>query len=122
MEARAGGRGGLIPLIGIDRVAPLPRPMAPACGRLRHGGAPALADRLRIRFGWLPWQAPRLTPMNHLWRKLKRLVTANRQAKSIDAVAAEAAAWVLILTPQQARRKAGMMSQHFWLKKLLLHF
>jgi len=82
----------------------------------------ALADRLRIRFVWLPRQAPELSPMDQLWRELKRLIAANRQAASIDALAAEAADWVLRLGSQQARRKAGMSSQHFWLRKLLQNF
>ena len=82
----------------------------------------AVATRLRIRFLWLPKQAPELSPMDQLWRELKRLVAANRQAASIDALAADAAAWVLTLTPQQACRKAGMASKHFWLRKMLQNF
>ncbi len=82
----------------------------------------ALAARLRIRFVWLPRQAPELSPMDQLWRELKRLIAANRQAASIDDLAAEAAEWVLRLTPQQAFRKAGMLSKRFWLKKLLQNF
>ncbi len=50
----------------------------------------ALADRLRIRFVWLPRQTPELSPMDQLWRELKRLIAANRQAASIDALAADA--------------------------------
>jgi len=57
--------------------------------------------------------------MDQLWRELKRLIAANRQAESIDALAADAAAWLLTLTPQQARRKAAMTSSRFWLKSLL---
>ncbi len=79
----------------------------------------ALANRLRIGFVWLPRQAPELSPMDQLWRELRRLIAGNRQAASIDALAADAAAWVLMLTPQQARRKAGMMFKHFRLRKLL---
>jgi transposase len=79
----------------------------------------ALADRVRIRLVWLPRQAPELSPMDQLWRERKRLVAANRQAASIDALAADAAAWVLALTPQQACRKAGMASKPFWLRTLL---
>jgi transposase len=81
----------------------------------------ALAARLRIRFLWLPKQAPELSPMDRIWRELKRLVAANRQAESIGALAADAAAWVLALTAQQARRKAGMTSKRFWLRDLLQH-
>jgi transposase len=82
----------------------------------------ALADRLHIQFVWLPRQAPELSPMDQLWRDLKRLLAANRQAASIDTLAADAADWVLTLTPHQARRKAGMASKHFWLRKLLQNF
>jgi transposase len=82
----------------------------------------ALAAALGIRLLWLPKQAPELNAMDQLWRELKRLVAANRQAKTIDALASDAAAWVLELTPQQARRKAGMSSEHFWLKTLVQNF
>ena len=70
----------------------------------------AVAAQLRIRFLWLPKQAPELSPMDQLWRELKRLIAANRQAESIDALADDAAAWLLTLTPQQARRKAAIAS------------
>ena len=82
----------------------------------------AVAARLRIRFLWLPKQAPELSPVDQLWRELKRLIAANRQAESIDALAGDAAAWVLTLTRQQARRKAAMTSKRFWLRSLLQHF
>ena len=75
----------------------------------------ALATALDIAWLWLPKQTPKLSPMDQLWRELKRLVAANRQADSIDALAERAAAWVMGLTPQQARRKAGIASKHFWL-------
>jgi transposase len=82
----------------------------------------ALAERLNIRWLWLPKQAPELSPMDQLWRDLKRLVAANRQAESIDALAAEAGHWVMSLTPRQARRKAGMASRNFWLRHVLHEF
>ncbi len=57
--------------------------------------------------------------MDQLWRELKRLVAANRQADSIAALAAEAARWVLGLSREEALRKAGVLSKNFWLKDLL---
>src|SRR5215208_5364515 len=81
-----------------------------------------LAAALGIRFLWLPKQAPELNAMDQLWRELKRLIAANRQAASADALASNAAGWVLRLTPQQARRKAGMTSEHFWLRNLVQDF
>jgi hypothetical protein len=44
------------------------------------------------------------------------------RGRHVGALATDAAAWVLMLTPQQARRKAGMASKHFWLRKLLQNF
>lgn len=79
----------------------------------------ALAEELGIRFLWLPKQASELNPMDHLWRELKRLVAANRQADSIETLASQAAAWVQGLTARMARRKAGMLSGRFWLNGLL---
>src|SRR3954449_6230641 len=81
-----------------------------------------LAVALGIRFLWLPKQAPELNAMDQLWRELKRLIAAIRQAASADALASNAAGWVLELTPQQARRKAGMTSPHFWLRNLVQDF
>lgn len=56
--------------------------------------------------------------MDHLWRELKGRIAANRQYDTIDDEAAAAEAWVLDLTPTQARRKAGILSKHFWLRAL----
>jgi len=81
-----------------------------------------LARQLGIEFVWLPKQWPELSPMDQLWRELKRLVAANRQAESIDALADSAVAWIMGLTPQQARRKAGMSSKHFWLRRVVQNF
>lgn len=76
----------------------------------------ALARQLDIRFVWLPKQAPELNAMDQLWRELKAVIAANRQAPTIVALAISAMLWVLMLSPTEARRKAGMLSPHFWLR------
>lgn len=81
-----------------------------------------LARRLGIEFVWLPKQWPELNAMDQLWKALKHEVAANRQATSIEDLAAQAAHWVLALTPTQARRKSGMASERFWLRPVLQHF
>ena len=95
-------------------------PTGPA--RTRAARTQMLAAALAIRFVWLPKQAPELNAMDQLWRELKRLIAANRQATSVNALASDAADWVLGLNPQQARRKAGMASEHFWLRNLVGDF
>lgn len=76
----------------------------------------ALAARLGIVLVWLPKQCPELNPVDHLWKELKRLLAANRQFRTIDEEAEYAEQWLLGLTARQARRKAGTLSEDFWLK------
>jgi transposase len=78
-----------------------------------------LADELRIELVWLPQQWPELNAMDQLWKELKRLIAANRQATNIDAWAQEAADWILTLSTQDALRKAGILSPNFWLRNIL---
>lgn len=80
------------------------------------------ARQFGIEFVWLPKQWPELNAMDQLWKALKQEVAANRQAASIDDLAIRAAMWVLNLRPAQARRKSGMASDHFWLRRLLQNF
>jgi transposase len=78
-----------------------------------------LAARLGITLLWLPKQCPELNSEDHLWKELKRLITANRQFRTIDQEAAYAERWLLGLTATEARRKAGVLSGDFWLKAFL---
>ena len=77
------------------------------------------ANELNIEFVWLPKQSPELNAMDQLWRELKAVVAANRQAESIDELAEQAEQWLLKLSNRQALRKAGVLSKNFWLKDLL---
>lgn len=78
-----------------------------------------LAAELGIELVWLPRQWPELNAMDQLWRELKRPVAAHRQAAGIENLAQQAETWVLGLRPQEALRKAGILSSRFWLKNLL---
>ena len=75
-----------------------------------------LAVELGIELVWWPKQWPELNAMDHVWKELKRLIAANRQAASIDDLAQEAAEWVLQLRPREALRKTGILSPTFWLR------
>jgi DDE superfamily endonuclease len=76
------------------------------------------AEELGIELVWLPKQWPELNAMDHLGKELKRLIAANRQAATIEQLAAEAIKWVLQLRPREALRKAGILSPAFWLRKV----
>lgn len=75
-----------------------------------------LAEALNIKLIWLPKQCPELNAMDHLWRHLKRDVSANHQYKSVDQHAQFARTYMLALTKEDALRKAGIHSENFWLK------
>ncbi len=77
------------------------------------------AARLGIVLVWLPKQCSELNAVDHLCKQLKRLIAANRQFRTIDDEAGYAEQWFLGLTARQALRKAGALSDDFWLKDLL---
>lgn len=60
--------------------------------------------------------------MDHLWKELKRLMAANRQFRTVDEGADYAEGWFLGLTPGEALRKAGILSEDFWLMDFLENF
>lgn len=76
----------------------------------------ALAMALHIELVWLPKQCSELNAMDQLWRGLKNDISANYQFKDIDAHATCAEAWISALTNREALRKAGVCSEHFWLR------
>jgi hypothetical protein len=86
------------------------------------GKSQQLAARLGIELLWLPKQCSELNAMDQLWKELKRLIAANRQFRTIDQDADYAERWLLGLTPRQALRKAGVLSDRFWLKDFLENF
>ena len=74
---------------------------------------------MNITLLWLRYQWPRLNPVDHLWRGLKNDLAANRQFASMDQQAWYAENWVRTLSPLQTLRKAGLLSKHCWLKKVV---
>ncbi len=78
-----------------------------------------LAARLGIVLVCLPKQCSKLNAVDHLWKKLKRLIAANRQFRTIDDEAEHAERWPLGLTSRKALQKAGLLSENYWLKDFL---
>ena len=66
----------------------------------------ALAAELNIELVWLPKQSPQLNGMDHLWKEVKKNVSANRQYRTIDGHARQAGGLDLRLSPRRpcARR------------------
>ena len=85
-------------------------------------GSLALAAELDVMLLWLPRQCSELNPMDHLWRHLKEDLAANRQRPNLEALAQQAQNWILALTPEQTLRKAGLLSENCWLKRVRTNF
>jgi hypothetical protein len=79
----------------------------------------ALAATLQIRLIWLPKQCSELNAMDHLWRALKENISANYQFKNIEEHSDFAERWLRSLSDHETLRKAGVLSQHFWLQSFL---
>jgi transposase len=79
----------------------------------------ALAESLGITLIWLPRQCSELNAMDHLWRNVKKDISANFQYSSILEHADFAETYILNLTRKQAQRRAGILSKNFWLKSFL---
>lgn len=78
-----------------------------------------LADDMDIELLWLPKRAPHLNGMDHLWRHGKAVVSVNRQYQTVDEHMDRLMSQLLSLSPQQARRQAGILSERFWLRDCL---
>jgi transposase len=83
----------------------------------RHtaGTSNRLATELGIERIWLPPRTTKVNPMDRLWRCAKNRICANRQHPDIDAQAEMFVKYLRSLSPQEALRKAGMLSGRFWL-------
>jgi transposase len=74
-----------------------------------------LAFELDIGLIWLPSRSTKINPMDRLWRYGKDTICANKQHPDIDSQANMFVEYLLSLSPQEALRKAGMLSGKFWL-------
>ncbi len=72
-----------------------------------------LATDIHINLIWLPKRSPELNPMDHLWYFGKDQVCANRQYANIDELVLRFIAYLYSLSPLQALKKAGMLSDNF---------
>jgi len=76
-----------------------------------------LARALEIGLLWLPKRCPELNGMDHLWGHAKDEVCANHQDPSIDHLVDCFIRYIQGLSAEEARRKAGILSDDFWLKE-----
>ena len=75
----------------------------------------ALAHALAIELRWLPTACPELNVMDTLWRSAKAAVAANEPNPDVDETTQAVIDYILQLRPHERLRKAGVLSDHFWL-------
>jgi hypothetical protein len=80
-------------------------------------GSASLAEELEIELIWLPKRAPELNPIEGLWGDGKDVVCADHQYGSIDEQVRRYVAYLAALSNREALKKAGVLSEDFWLKR-----
>ena len=78
-------------------------------------GTKDLAGELDIKFLWLPQRSTKINPMDRLWKWGKDKTCANKQHTCIDEQAGFFINYLSSLSPEEALRKAGILSGRFWL-------
>lgn len=82
-------------------------------------GSRRLAQALGMQLRWLPPACPELNVVDHLWRHLKQDVLPNEATPNLDATLRVAWDYLASLSPQKRLRKAGVLSENFWLADVL---
>jgi hypothetical protein len=78
-----------------------------------------LARKLRIELRWLPTACPELNAVDHLWRHTKADVCANEPTPNVVKTVARIREYITSLPPEELLRKAGVLSDDFWLRNIL---
>jgi transposase len=86
-------------------------------GASRHSAheSEGLAADLGVQSLYLPARCANINPLDRLWKWGKDKICANKQYLSIDYQAERFTEYLMGRLPQEALRKAGMLSGRFWL-------
>ena len=76
----------------------------------------ALARALGIKLRWLPTACPELNVMDTLWHAAKANTVANEPTPNVDDTTQAMIHYLAHLTRHERLRKAGVLSDDFWLK------
>lgn len=82
-------------------------------------GSEDVVAELGMETIWLPKRSPKLNPMDHLWGDGKDEISANKQYATIDDQVNRFLGYLTRLSAWQALNKAGVLSEHFWLRAAL---
>lgn len=82
-------------------------------------GSQRLGKKFNMEFLWLPKRSPELNPLDHLRGHGKDEICGNRQYETIDGQVKKFITYLTSLSPQEVLRKAGVLSEDFWLTEVL---
>jgi DDE superfamily endonuclease len=68
---------------------------------------------------WLPKRSPELNPMDTLWGQGKDVISVNKQYGSIDEQVERFVGHLSSLSNKEALHTSGVLSEEFWLKRVL---
>jgi transposase len=74
------------------------------------------AEKLRIGLLWLPKRSPKLNPMDHIWRHVKREISSLHQYHDIEEHLLYFVEYLEQMSNKEALLKAGVLSENFWLQ------
>ena len=77
------------------------------------------AQTYGIELLWLPKRSPKLNPMDTLWGQGKDVISANKQYLPIEEQVERFLHHLGSLSNQEAMHTAGVLSDNFWLKRVL---
>jgi hypothetical protein len=77
-----------------------------------------LARELASGLLWLPKRCPELNALDHLWGHAKSKVCANHQDPTIESLVHRFIRYIQSLSNEETLRKAGIMSDDFWLNEM----
>ncbi len=82
-------------------------------------GSQRLGEKFNIEFLWLPKRSPELNPLDHLRGHGKNEICGNRQYETIDGQFSRFLNYLTNLSPEEVLCKAGVLSEDFWLSRVL---
>ena len=85
----------------------------------KAGASRRLARELNIQLRWLPKACSELNVMDHLWRHVKDLISANEPTPNVHATVERARREIRQMSPKERLQKAGVRSKDFWLADVL---
>jgi hypothetical protein len=78
-----------------------------------------LARALNIQLRWLPQVCSELNGMDHLWRPVKGLISANEPTPNVHATVERARREIRQMSAKERLQKAGVLAKDFWLADVL---